>query len=256
MWLDKAAIRNVIGEGYDRYSSSTYQNCTLLTKTGFANGIGHEPTNSWDPNHTYIRSFSIGGETYSAFGFTNNPELGVATARDMATVGDVSVSINPLGKIPDCIWLTDGGSIIGLTHPDYGNTLFLTKKTSTTPIIGITEKQITFHDEYPSTWAGVICIDKAPGLFSAGTYTGDGTISGTIIDTLGVNPHVVVIKRIYDGIADNAVYVQNGYLADLSNPYTTYTSIITLNDTGFELKSDQAEVNTLGTQYAWWAWSE
>ncbi len=108
------------------------------------------------------------------------------------------------------------------------------------------------------------CFAEIPGVSSIGSYTGNGSTTGPVIDC-GFKPDWIMMKRadstsswvVMDtkqGIYDNGV-AENYLLASSSNASASY-DYLSLTDTGFQITQSETTFNSSGANVIYMAFAE
>jgi hypothetical protein len=108
------------------------------------------------------------------------------------------------------------------------------------------------------------CFVSTPGYSSFGGYTGDGGTNGLFTYT-GFLPRYIIIKR--TSVATQSWITLNGasqpynvegpyFFIDASNAEGTATALVDFLSNGFKQRSNNANTNVSGSNYAYMVWAE
>ena len=253
-WMDRNSIKyfSIKQDHDDNYRMGV----SLLLHNGFVSNVAcHGATAVWDAAHEYV-SVSLASEDYLGIGWANNAAKGVVCTRAFDIEGYVIP--NTLGAIPDCMWVHDNGSQVGLTHPSNPYTIYRAARDSTQAVVSMSNKSIVFDNPYMGITSGVIMFLESANFFQAGQYTGNGS-SSTDIATPNISPKIVVIKNIsyneYMIISSLVPYSEVTWEVSGYNDKLDQNDGIKITDTGFTLKGTTRHSNYNGNEYLWWAWA-
>jgi len=107
------------------------------------------------------------------------------------------------------------------------------------------------------------CFHSVAGYSKFGSYVGNGSTSGTVVNT-GFRPGFVLLKSVdstsswimVDAVRDPDNLVSQYVYADLTSADATYTNIMEFTDTGFELRIAGGASNTNGQTYIYMAFAD
>jgi len=107
------------------------------------------------------------------------------------------------------------------------------------------------------------CFHSVAGYSSFGSYVGNGSTSGTVVNT-GFRPGFVLLKSVdattgwimVDAVRDPDNLVSQYLYADLTSADATYTNIMEFTDTGFELRIAGGASNTNNINYIYMAFAD
>lgn len=248
--LSKGRLSQVAAIGGGLTYESYRKNFAILTKSGFLTGIGNGGVSGWDASHPYVYNLAEAYDRYSAIGFAHNPGSGSSIVSPVRAkhiqhgIGIIPNLILGVGSVPEFI-----------THPMVPGVILGCDSSSTESPLQLSTQATLVDDTVLSSLQGdhkcVISLYLPASRYTYGTYTGTGVIDLAVATGLGRVPRVILILA---RVGPRVLYIQvmNGNVYSTTTGLPQGSDISVIGDT-FNILVTSAYINTLGTEYLWWA---
>jgi|TARA_R100000084_G_scaffold13696_1_gene4653 hypothetical protein len=204
---------NTNGTELDSTWRGNYGQIASFTTTGFTVNAGSQSSGNFNSSgHTYIAyCWKANGGTTStnSDGSTNteiqgNSDLGLNIVKFTASGGGGQTWGHGLGVVPDLIILkvyTNETNNWQVWTPAIGNKAYLTLDTTNARVSRDDSFSSVTKDTVTNSWTSAnadriaYCFKSMPGVSKIGTYEGNGSAEGPIVNT-GFEPQFLMIKNI------------------------------------------------------------